>query len=111
MGLAVGIAFAVAGTGYVLDFQLHQALRRRADQRPQKVSVIGFTNQGARVHLGRGKQAGHARAVLGAVPVSAGAQTLGTVGAADPGTVVLTTGIGGRRVIDLSSGKRLPRIC
>jgi hydrogenase expression/formation protein HypE len=49
--------------------------------------------------------------LLRAVPVSAGAVAIGTVGAAPAGRVVLASAIGSERVLDLLSGEQLPRIC
>jgi hydrogenase expression/formation protein HypE len=49
---------------------------------------------------------------LSSVPVSNGAVRIGTVlEGVDDGQVVLKTGIGGNRVLDLLSGEQLPRIC
>ncbi len=68
-------------------------------------------------------EAEHALEVLRSQPQGAGAMRIGTVrsaggagahaspGGAPPGTVVLRTRLGTRRVLDLLSGEQLPRIC
>ncbi len=55
-----------------------------------------------------------AEAVLAAVrrePAGGDARIIGEVVAAHPGEVVLETGIGGRRLIEMLQGEALPRIC
>jgi hydrogenase expression/formation protein HypE len=44
-------------------------------------------------------------------PLGREAARIGTVVAAHPGMVVLKTGIGGTRVVDMLPGDQLPRIC
>ena len=44
-------------------------------------------------------------------PLGEGAALIGSVTARDPGLVVLRTGVGGSRVMDLLPGDQLPRIC
>jgi hydrogenase expression/formation protein HypE len=39
------------------------------------------------------------------------AEIIGTVTANDPGTVIMKTSIGSKRVVDMISGEQLPRIC
>ncbi|MFR9796524.1 hydrogenase expression/formation protein HypE [Streptomyces sp. MS06] len=56
----------------------------------------------------------HAEAVLAAMrahPQGAGAARIGECVAEHPGTVVVSTGLGGTRVVDLPLGEQLPRIC
>ncbi len=56
-------------------------------------------------------QAQKALEVLQSHPLGRDARDIGRVTADHPGTVVLHTRIGGRRVVDLLSGEQLPRIC
>jgi hydrogenase expression/formation protein HypE len=44
-------------------------------------------------------------------PLGQGACVIGKVVSAHPARVVLETGIGGRRIVDMLSGEQLPRIC
>ncbi len=56
----------------------------------------------------------HADAVLAAMrahPQGGGAVVIGTCTADHPGIVVVNTGLGGTRVVDLPLGEQLPRIC
>ena len=55
-----------------------------------------------------------AEAVLEAMrahPQGGGAALIGECVADHPGTVVVETGLGGTRVVDLPLGEQLPRIC
>lgn len=49
--------------------------------------------------------------VMQARPEGQGACRIGTVMAAHPGVLVVRTGIGGTRIVDLPLGEQLPRIC
>ncbi|HEY2386507.1 MAG TPA: hydrogenase expression/formation protein HypE [Candidatus Binatia bacterium] len=49
--------------------------------------------------------------LLRAHPLGRQAARIGTVGESGPGTVVLETRLGTRRLLDLLSGEQLPRIC
>jgi hydrogenase expression/formation protein HypE len=56
----------------------------------------------------------HAEAVVAAMrahPEGSGATVVGHVTEAHPGVVVVRTGIGGTRVLDVPLGEQLPRIC
>lgn len=56
----------------------------------------------------------HAAAVLAAMrahPAGTDAAIIGEVCAAPAGTVVLNTGFGGQRIVDMLVGEQLPRIC
>jgi hydrogenase expression/formation protein HypE len=44
-------------------------------------------------------------------PEGAGAARIGAVVDAHPGVLVVRTGIGGTRIVDLPLGEQLPRIC
>ncbi len=50
-------------------------------------------------------------AAMRAHPLGPRAEIIGEVVAEQPGTVVLTTRVGGTRVVDMLSGEQLPRIC
>jgi hydrogenase expression/formation protein HypE len=55
-----------------------------------------------------------AEAALDAIrsrPGGEGARRVGTVGAEDPGRLVLRTRIGSQRLLERLSGEQLPRIC
>ena len=57
---------------------------------------------------------GQAESVVKAMrrhPAAVEAAIIGEVTADHPGTVVLRTSIGGKRVVDMLSGEQLPRIC
>ncbi|MDD4952238.1 MAG: hydrogenase expression/formation protein HypE [Desulfovibrionaceae bacterium] len=44
-------------------------------------------------------------------PLGRAARRIGSVGADNPGKVVLRTGLGGRRLLNMLEGEQLPRIC
>lgn len=52
-----------------------------------------------------------ALAIMRADPLGGGARRIGVVLAGNPGTVVLKTPIGGRRLLGMLEGEQLPRIC
>ncbi|PRX51005.1 hydrogenase maturation carbamoyl dehydratase HypE [Prauserella shujinwangii] len=58
-----------------------------------------------------GAQAETAVAALRSQPLGAGARVIGHVGDDPPGLVLLKTGFGGTRIVDLLVGDPLPRIC
>jgi hydrogenase expression/formation protein HypE len=49
--------------------------------------------------------------VMRSRPEGRGACRIGTVVAEHPGVLVVRTGIGGTRIVDLPLGEQLPRIC
>ncbi len=49
--------------------------------------------------------------VMRSRPEGAGSCLISTVVAAHPGVLVVRTGIGGTRIVDLPLGEQLPRIC
>jgi hydrogenase expression/formation protein HypE len=57
------------------------------------------------------EDAERALGILRGCPGGEGAVRIGTVTAEGPGTVVLRTRLGTRRILDLLSGEQLPRIC
>jgi hydrogenase expression/formation protein HypE len=68
-------------------------------------------NEGVLVAFVPGPLAERALAALRAHPLGAHAAKIGDVVARHPGMVVLRTGIGGTRVVDMLPGDQLPRIC
>ncbi len=68
-------------------------------------------NEGVLVAFVAGVAAADALSALRSHPLGRGASVIGQVTAEHPGLVVLETGIGGRRVVDLLPGDQLPRIC
>lgn len=68
-------------------------------------------NEGVLVAFVAPEAEAHALAALRAHPVGAGAARVGRVVEAHPGMVVLRTGLGGTRVVDMLPGDQLPRIC
>lgn len=67
--------------------------------------------EGRMVAFVAGHQAEEALALLRRQPGAEGAALIGRVTESPSGTVVLRTGLGTRRVLDLLSGEQLPRIC
>ena len=63
------------------------------------VAMVGREEAEKVVERMRGHRDGHA------------AQIIGEVVAEHPGMVVMRTGIGGSRIVDLPLGEQLPRIC
>jgi hydrogenase expression/formation protein HypE len=68
-------------------------------------------NEGVLVALVAPDDADRALAVLQSDPLGAQASIVGSVVADHPGMVVLGTGLGGTRVVDMLPGAQLPRIC
>lgn len=68
-------------------------------------------NEGVMVVFVEGGAAGAALEILRGFPQGREAAKVGDVVAAHPGTVVLRTGMGGTRVVDMLPGDQLPRIC
>lgn len=67
--------------------------------------------EGRMVAFVPGEAAARALALLRATPGGEGAVRIGTVTEKGPGTVILRTRLGTRRILDLLSGEQLPRIC
>jgi hydrogenase expression/formation protein HypE len=57
------------------------------------------------------RDSARALAILQAHPTSAGAARIGSVTGERAGTVLLKSAIGAVRILDMSSGEQLPRIC
>jgi hydrogenase expression/formation protein HypE len=68
-------------------------------------------NEGIFTALVAPERAEEALAVLRSHPLGEGAAQVGVVTAHHPGFVILRTGLGGTRVVDLLPGDQLPRIC
>jgi len=68
-------------------------------------------NEGVFTALVAPELAEEALAVLRSHPLGEGAALVGVVTADHPGFVILRTGLGGTRVVDLLPGDQLPRIC
>jgi len=72
---------------------------------------VYVANEGRFVAFVAPAHAERALEVLRAHEVSGGACAIGSVRAGAGGRVVMTSSIGGRRVVDMLSGEQLPRIC
>ena len=70
-----------------------------------------LANEGKLVLVVPAAGAAAALAALRAHPAGAGAAAIGRVTAAPEGTGVMTSVLGGRRVVDMLVGDQLPRIC
>lgn len=68
-------------------------------------------NEGVLVAIVDGREAEAALAALRSHPLGREASVVGRAVAAHPGAVVLRTGIGGTRVVEMLPGDQLPRIC
>jgi hydrogenase expression/formation protein HypE len=68
-------------------------------------------NEGTMVIVVAPDAAGHALHALRALPGCEDAVQIGVVAAEPPGMVLVQSGFGGRRVMDLLVGDPLPRIC
>lgn len=75
------------------------------------IDPLLVANEGKLVAFVAPDQAEAALAALRAHPLGARAARIGTVTAEHPGTVLLTTPIGGRRILELPFAEPLPRIC
>jgi hydrogenase expression/formation protein HypE len=70
-----------------------------------------IANEGKLVAIVPDDQAEAALEALRSLPIGRQAVRIGSVVAEHPGTVVMKTAIGGRRVVTLPLGEQLPRIC
>ena len=68
-------------------------------------------NEGVFAAMVAPERAEEAVALLRSHPLGAGASLVGELTADHPGFVILRTGLGGTRVVDLLPGDQLPRIC
>lgn len=67
--------------------------------------------EGRMVAFVRSDQSTKALEILRRFPEAAGATQIGIVTDSDPGTVLVKTSLGTKRILDLLSGEQLPRIC
>ena len=68
-------------------------------------------NEGVLVAFVEGAAASRTLEILKGFPEGRGAAIIGHVVPDHPGMVVLRTGLGGTRVVDMLPGDQLPRIC
>lgn len=68
-------------------------------------------NEGKLAAVVAGRDAGRALKVLRSHPLGRDAALIGSVVRQPAGRVFLTTGIGGRRILDMLAGDQFPRIC
>ena len=78
--------------------------------------ILGFdplyvANEGKLLAIVPGELAASILAVMKKHPLGADSAVIGEVVADHPEKVVLSTGIGGRRIVDMLVGEQLPRIC
>jgi len=92
------------------------------NQTPIRSEVKGFceilgldplylANEGKIVCVVPEAEADAALAAMRAHPLGAGAAAIGRMTSKQPGRVVMHTGFGGRRIVDMLIGEQLPRIC
>jgi hydrogenase expression/formation protein HypE len=75
------------------------------------LDVLYVANEGVLVAFVAAEAAEAALAALRSHPLGASAVIAGTAVPAHPGMVVLRTGLGGTRIVDMLPGDQLPRIC
>jgi len=75
------------------------------------LDVMYVANEGVLVAFVAAEAAETALAALRSHPLGAQAAIVGEVVAEHPGMVVLRTGLGGTRIVDMLPGDQLPRIC
>ncbi len=75
------------------------------------IDPLYVANEGKLVAIVPADQADAALAAMRAHPVGADAAVIGDVTEEPPGIVVLRTGLGGSRIVDMLVGDPLPRIC
>jgi hydrogenase expression/formation protein HypE len=103
---------AQSGVGMMLD-------ERALPINPEVASACEFlgldplyvANEGKLVVIVAGADAERALAAMRAHPLGTAAAIVGTVHEDDHHFVQMTTGFGGRRIVDWLSGEQLPRIC
>ena len=75
------------------------------------IDPLYVANEGKLVAVVPPEEADAALEAMRAHPLGAGAAVIGEIGAEPPGIVVLRTGFGGSRIVDMLVGDPLPRIC
>lgn len=88
---------------------LHDAVRGACEI--LGLDPLYLANEGKLVAVVAGDAADQVLAAMRAHPAGHGAARIGTVTEGPRGTVVLHTGFGGQRVVDVLTGDQLPRIC
>ena len=112
MASALNEIAAAAGVGIVLD----ETLIPIPGPVAAACEMLGFdplyvANEGVLVAFVAETAADAAVTALRGHPLGRAAARIGRVTASHPGLVVLETGIGGTRVVDMLPGDQLPRIC
>ena len=103
---------AQSGAGIVLK---EQAIPVR-DQVQAACEILGFdplyvANEGKLLAIVPAATADEVLQAMRAHPYGTDSVVIGEIVSEHPGRVVLTTGIGGRRIVDMLVGEQLPRIC
>ena len=70
-----------------------------------------LANEGKFLCILPGEHADKALAIMQADPLGANACRIGAMEAENPGKVILRTGLGGKRLLNMLEGEQLPRIC
>ncbi|MGE4506914.1 MAG: hydrogenase expression/formation protein HypE [Desulfovibrionaceae bacterium] len=70
-----------------------------------------LANEGKFICIVPGEDADRALAIMRADELGQDAARIGTVTAENPGKVILTTQLGGKRLLNMLEGEQLPRIC
>jgi hydrogenase expression/formation protein HypE len=112
MASALNEIAQAAGVGVVLD----ESTLPLPGPVTAACELLGFdplyvANEGILVAFIEEARAEQALVALRAHPLGRDAARIGRVVTAHPGMVVLETGIGGTRVVDMLPGDQLPRIC
>ncbi len=72
---------------------------------------LHIANEGKLLAIVPADRADAVLSVMHADPFGKAARIIGTVGDGRPGRVIMTTRIGGHRIVDMLTGEQLPRIC
>lgn len=75
------------------------------------IDPLYVANEGKLVAVASREEAGRMLDRMRALPIGRDARIIGEIVADHPGMVVMKTGIGGIRILDLMMGEQLPRIC
>ncbi len=103
---------AAAGVGIVLDesrLPIPEPVAAACEM--LGLDPLYVANEGIFVAIVAADVAQAAVAALRSHPLGAGTVTIGSVVNTHPGMVVLQTGLGGSRIVDMLPGDQLPRIC
>lgn len=88
---------------------VHEAVRGVAEI--LGLDPLYFANEGTLVALVPDERAEAALAAMRRHPAGRNAALIGRVGNAPEGAVIMHTGFGGERIVDMLVGEQLPRIC